>query len=179
MTISLASPIEIQKHLLEPGMTVLRPAWVQDPESGRRYDPRQDAPGLPDVLLVKAWDWEEGESRLMSLDGRVGIDYNVVDYPDEFVLVGDHTGDPVFRDAQDVGDDLKIQDPDDCRIYAWDPPWLRQGLTDEQEQEALWVQLTLCRPGWESSPSTWLYQVELMRGEDSVEDVAPDDWPEA
>jgi hypothetical protein len=179
MTVWRTDPMKIDSANLEKGMDVLRPEWVLD-ENGKQVDPRGDVPNLPEVLRVKVWDEDEGESNLVAPDGSVSIQYNTQDYPAEFTLVGRHTHDQIFDDAQDVGHDLKNQDPQDCRIMAWGAPWLRKGLTDEQEQNALWVQLVLCRPGFESSPSSgWGYTVYLMRGEDEVEFVDPDSWAEA
>jgi hypothetical protein len=179
MTVWSADPMTVDASDLVKGMDVLRPEWVLD-ESGKRFDPRVEVPKLPYVLRVKVWDWDEGESNLEAHDGSVSIDYNTADYPKEFTLVGEHTNDPIFDDAQDVGQDLKLQDPRDCRILAWGAPWLRN-LTDEQEQNALWVQLTICRPGFEGAPPSagWDYTVYLMRGEDEVEFTNPDSWADA
>lgn len=177
MSISSRHPLKVPRHLLEEGTHVLRPEWVIDYETKRRYDPRDDAPGLPDVLEVKLWDWEEGETLLMAPDGSIGIDYNVNDYPPEFSIVGPHTDDPIFADAEDVGHDLKIQDPDWCQMIAWGPPWRQPGLSVEQEDNTLWVMLTICAPGLEGERA-WQYDIALMRGSDNEVDQysADSDW---
>lgn len=171
--------ISVPGDLLEEGMLVERPAWVQDYETRQRYDPRRDAPSLPDVLRVDLWATEDGESLLSAPDGSVAIDYNTADYPEMFVLVGPHTSDAVFDDALDVGHDLKIQDPDDCKMIAWDPWWRGSPLSPDQEARARWVLLTICRPGFEDQ-KTWSYDVALMQGDfDEIESVSTEDWAKA
>ncbi len=89
---------------------------------------------------------------------------------------GPHAGDPIFRDAANVGHDLKIQDPDDCEIWAW-------GMPDEMprwdEPRVRWVQLTICRAGFEGHDD-WTYDAEIT--DDAGEQVEYDsfaDWPAA
>lgn len=174
-------------------MRVKRPAWVMD--DGRKFDPRDDAPNLPDELIVSLWDWEEGESLLVTpgtrgrgKHGYTGIDYNVLDYPETFELVAPHDGDSVFGSARDIGHDMKEQDPDDCQQWAWGAPWLTPGA---DEENGLWVMLQFCRPGFEDMPvdidskgeAVWEYHVYLLRGEadpNNPEDNAEGlEWPEA
>lgn len=118
----------------------------------------------------------EGEEKVREL---FEDDWGEID-PREFQIKyleidGPHAGDPIFQDAQDVGHGLKIQDPSDCEIWAWDWPF----DSDGDISEALWVQLTFCRPGFEGGEE-WDYWVTLMKGEgDDVETVDADDWAEA
>lgn len=87
---------------------------------------------------------------------------------------GPHEGDPIFAEARDVGYDMKIQDPDDCQIWAWNWPF---DLDVDELREALWVQLVVCRAGFEGNDE-WEYSTFLVKGEDEYLETESGGWPE-
>lgn len=77
------------KHSSElvAGDLVRPPALVRDCETDRWVPLAELWPDHPPVLVVREWDWTEGESCLESLDGSGGIDNNVLDYSDTWEIV--------------------------------------------------------------------------------------------
>lgn len=84
----------IGRHQLREGMIVAPPEFVLEDDGKTVKDLGDVWPDAPSQLVVDVWDLEQGDSYLVDAttwgtDDEVGIDYNVLDYPDEFVYLGE------------------------------------------------------------------------------------------